>query len=69
MANLQPQRIKTIRQYHQLMNLPKPEHPLVSVINFETIRRLPGEEPISLILDFYAIALKRNFNGKMKYGQ
>jgi len=42
---------------------------LVSVINFETIRRLPGEEPISLILDFYAIALKRNFNGKMKYGQ
>ena len=42
---------------------------MVSVINFETIRRLPGEEPISLILDFYAIALKRNFNGKMKYGQ
>lgn len=69
MANIQPHRIKTISQYHQLMDLPGPEHPLISVINFESIRRLPGDKPISLVLDFYSIALKRNFNGRMKYGQ
>ena len=69
MANTQPKRLKTISAYHQLMGLPRPEHPLVSVVNFESIKHLPGFEPISLVTDYYSIALKRNFNGKMKYGQ
>src|SRR5450631_2134568 len=69
MNNKQPHRIKTISQYHQVMGLPKPEHPLISVINFESIKHLPGDEPISLVFDFYSISLKRNFSGKMKYGQ
>jgi AraC family transcriptional regulator, transcriptional activator of pobA len=69
MANAQPLRIKTISEYHKVMGLPKPEHPLISVINFEQIKRLPGSEPISLVFNFYSISLKRNFNGKMKYGQ
>lgn len=65
----QPLRIKTITEYHQLMNLPKPEHPLISVIRFEDIKRLKSDQPVCLVPDFYSIALKRNFNGKMKYGQ
>ncbi|MFD2934065.1 helix-turn-helix domain-containing protein [Spirosoma flavum] len=69
MKNTQPHKIKTITEYHQLMSLPKPEHPLISVINFDAIKRLPDDKPKSLIHDFYSIALKRNFNGKMKYGQ
>jgi AraC family transcriptional activator of pobA len=69
MKNIQPRRIKTISEYHQLMGLPKPEHPLISVINFESIKHLPYDESISLVFNFYSISLKRNFNGKMKYGQ
>jgi AraC family transcriptional activator of pobA len=69
MANNQLLRIKTISQYHQVMGLPKPEHPLISVINFESIKHLPATEPINLIFDFYSISLKRNFNGRLKYGQ
>src|SRR3569833_2259785 len=69
MANKQPLRIKTISQYHQIMGLPKPEHPLISVINFESIKHLPYSEPTNLVFDFYSIALKRDFNAKMKYGQ
>ena len=69
MANNQPLRIKTITQYHQLMGLPKPEHPLISVINFESIKELPYNGSVSLVFDFYSISLKRDFNGKMKYGQ
>jgi AraC family transcriptional activator of pobA len=69
MANMQPYRIKTISEYHQVMGLPKPEHPLTSVINFESIKRLPYGEAISLVFNFYSISLKRNFNAKMKYGQ
>ena len=69
MATTQPLRIKTISQYHQLMGLPKPEHPLIAVINFETITHLPNNGPVSMVFDFYSISLKRNFNAKMKYGQ
>ncbi|HEY9258977.1 helix-turn-helix transcriptional regulator [Chitinophaga sp.] len=69
MKNVQPHRIKTISDYHQLMQLPKPGHPLISVINFEAIKQIPGYESVNLVADFYAIALKRNFNARMKYGQ
>jgi len=65
----QPLRIKTISEYHQKMGLPKPEHPLITVINFDIIKRLPPGKTISLVFDFYSISLKRNFNAKMKYGQ
>ncbi|WP_046574404.1 helix-turn-helix domain-containing protein [Spirosoma radiotolerans] len=69
MKSAQPLRINTISEYHQLMGLPKPEHPLISVVNFDAIKRLPHDSPKSLIHNFYSIALKRNFNGKLKYGQ
>jgi AraC-like DNA-binding protein len=69
MANQQPLRIKTISEFHQFRDLPKPEHPLVSVYNFEDLKYLNEDEPKSLMLDFYSIALKRNSNAKMKYGQ
>jgi len=69
MANLQPHRNKTISDYHRLMGLPKPEHPLISVINLNSIKHLPGNRSVTMVDEFYSIALKRNFNGKMKYGQ
>ena len=69
MANMQPYRIKTISEYHQVMGLPKPEHPLISVIDFESIKRMPYAESINVMFDFYSISLKRNFKGKFKYGQ
>ena len=65
----EPHRIKTITGYHRFMELPKPEHPLVSVVSFELIRRLPEDKSVSMVLDFYSVALKWNFNAKMKYGQ
>ena len=68
MANTQPHRVKTISEYHQFRELPKPEHPLISVINLEHVKQLSDNET-SLLFDFYSIALKRNFNTKMKYGQ
>ena len=69
MTNIQPYRIKTISQYHHAMGLPKPEHPLISVINMELIKRNLKNEQVNLVFDFYSISLKKNFNAKMKYGQ
>jgi len=69
MPNGQLLRIKTITEYHRVMELPKPEHPLISLINLETITREAGDEPVNLVFDFYSISLKRNSNIKFKYGQ
>jgi AraC family transcriptional regulator, transcriptional activator of pobA len=62
-------RIKTISEYHQVMGLPKPEHPLISVIDFKSVQHPIGKESVSLVFDFYSISLKRNFNAKIRYGQ
>ena len=67
MADGQPHRIKTITDYHRLRNLPKPAHPLISVVNVNDIK--PEDKPTSWVLDFYSIALKRNMGAKIRYGQ
>ena len=69
MANKQPYRIKTISNYHQILGLPKPEHPLISVIKLESFTQASINEPMNLMYDFYCISLKRNLNFKHKYGQ
>jgi AraC-like DNA-binding protein len=67
MKNAGPHRIKTISEYHQFRGLPKPEHPLVSVINLDEIKNASVATQTSWVFDFYSIALKRNFNAKVKY--
>lgn len=69
MKNKDLKRIKTISQYHKLRTLPSPEHPLISVIDFASMHHPVNEESSSFVFDFFAIALKRGFIGKMKYGQ
>lgn len=64
-----PNQIKTIGEYHLFMDLPKPQHPLISVVKFEDIKRQPDVNSKSIINNFYSIALKKSFNAKMKYGQ
>lgn len=62
-------RIRTITEYHRSVGLPPPEHPLVSLIDYAQVKHESKESTISLVLDFYSIAMKRNIGGKMRYGQ
>lgn len=64
-----PHQIKTIGEYHRLMALPKPQHPLISVVKFEDIKPKGTNRPKSIVNGFYSIALKKTFKAKMKYGQ
>jgi AraC-like DNA-binding protein len=59
---------KTISEFHEFRDLPKPQHPLISVIDVGTVTHLDNDEPINLIMDFYAISVKRMHNVKVKYG-
>ena len=69
MPNSQTYRFKSISEYHQMVGLPKPEHPLISVIDVAAIKSPFTEGHVSLIFDYYSIALKRAPNTKYKYGQ
>jgi len=69
MAVKQLYRIKTISEFHRLRGLPKPEHPLISLVNYESIQHSDSNNQFNWVLDFYSISLKRNFNAKIKYGQ
>lgn len=68
MANVQFHRFTTISEFHKFRGLPKPEHPLISVINLADVKVMPEGEN-SILFDFYSVALKRNFNAKIRYGQ
>jgi AraC family transcriptional regulator, transcriptional activator of pobA len=69
MASMAPRRFTTITDFHRFRGLPKPEHLLISVVNVEQMKDIDADEPFSMTFDFYVIALKRNFNAKLKYGQ
>jgi len=60
---------KTISEFHEFRDLPKPQHPLISIINVGNVRHLHVDEPNSMAFDFYSIAVKRTHNVKVKYGQ
>jgi AraC family transcriptional activator of pobA len=66
---MKPYPIQSIRQLHELLELPKPKHPLISVIDFSEIRCFAEPALESVTYNFYCIALKKNFNGMMRYGQ
>lgn len=69
MKNRELQRISTISQFHKLRDLKSSVHPLISVIDFKSMSAPGTKGSFSFFLDLYAIALKRGFKGKMKYGQ
>lgn len=62
-------RIKTITEFHRVRGLPKPQHPLISLIDFASIRHSTDNNPINWVYDFYSISLKRDLNAKVIYGQ
>ena len=64
---MEPYQIKTISQYHQVLGIAKPEHPLVSVISMDDFKPPAGNSRVSVVFDFYIVSLKRNFEGKIKY--
>ncbi len=61
-------RFRTISEFHRMMNLPKPQHPLITLVDLKSMGRLP-EGTYSRVYDFYSISLKKNFHLAMLYGQ
>ncbi len=66
--NNTPTKISSVSQFHTLFNLPKPLHPMISLVD-NKILAVKAETNNSFLLDFYKISYKYSTNGKMGYGQ
>lgn len=61
--------IKTISAFHREHGLPQPDHPLISVIDYDAIQYPNDMNDIRWMLDFYTVSLKKVPYSKVKYGQ
>lgn len=65
-----PHRIRSISEFHSIFHLPKPEHPLISVIDYATlVAGKKHSEVTIMVADYYSISVKRGLSEKMRYGQ
>ncbi|TDO73085.1 hypothetical protein EV143_10627 [Flavobacterium chryseum] len=65
MTNSKPYRIESITEIHRLMGLPKPQHPLIGLIN---LSELKSSDVNSVLFELYVISIKRGCD-KLIYGQ
>jgi AraC-like DNA-binding protein len=65
-------RFRTISEFKAFRQLPKPDHPLISVFEVQAAAGLDGSENMSWLYEFYCIGLKKVVNNnhvKLRYGQ
>lgn len=62
-------RFDSIQAFHKFSNLPKTEHPLVSLIDYSQVKYPPEYISIRWVQNYYSIGLKRNVSKKFNYGQ
>ena len=60
--------VDSISALHRLIGLPKPTHPLLSVVDCQALIETMGET-VRYLNNFYIISVKKDFKGKLKYGQ
>lgn len=68
MTSQKPLHLKSISEFHELNGLPKPEHPLISIVDYAKLCKFTSENSTALLFGYYTISLKRGVS-KMFYGQ
>jgi AraC family transcriptional activator of pobA len=61
--------INSLSEFHRLLSIPPPSHPLVSVVLVSEIHAVDSDLWKHFSTDFYTISLKNNIQSKVKYGQ
>tara|TARA_B100000965_G_C19558644_1_gene743430 strand:- start:71 stop:997 length:927 start_codon:yes stop_codon:yes gene_type:complete len=62
-------RFSKISDYHQFANIPAPQHPLISLVDYSQVKYSKESKKLNLVQDYYTIGLKRNVPYKIYYGQ
>jgi AraC family transcriptional activator of pobA len=61
--------IDSISEFHRLLSLPAPLHPLVSIVNVKDIKPRESDIWIKFVANFYSVSIKHDVKVKVKYGQ
>jgi AraC-like DNA-binding protein len=64
-----PHKFESLSDLHRVLGLPKPLHPLISLVENKDNGIDVTKLPRSFVHSFYKISLKNNLTGKIKYGQ
>ena len=64
-----PQHINSISELHRMLGLPKPLHPMVSLVHNCNVSMVREQFPSTLLLNFYKLSFIEDMRGKVKYGQ
>jgi AraC family transcriptional regulator, transcriptional activator of pobA len=64
-----PYKFESLSDLHRVLGLPKPLHPLISLVENKDNEIDSSKFPGSFITNFYKISYKKNLSGKLKYGQ
>jgi AraC family transcriptional regulator, transcriptional activator of pobA len=64
-----PQAISSISQWSSFFSLPKPQHPLISLLRHSDTKNISANKLEAITFDFYLISIKKDFKGKMRYGK
>lgn len=62
-------RFNSLAEVHRAFGLPKPLHPLITLIDNSANQVEVNRPPYSHVLTFYKISYKEKLGGKVKYGQ
>lgn len=62
-------KFESISDAHRAFGLPKPKHPLISLLNGSDADVKHMVQPHSHVLNFYKISFKPKMNAKLRYGQ
>lgn len=60
---------KSISEFMRDIDMPKPLHPLVALVNYDKEKGSGNLAGHRFMLDFYKVSFKKDFRGQIKYGQ
>ena len=63
------QTINSLSEFHRLLSIPPPLHPLISVVLVSEIHAVNSDLWQHFSTNFYTISLKNNIQSKVKYGR
>ena len=60
--------INSVTAYHDLLHLDKPEHPLMSIVDFSKVDYINPAPGTSIVLNLYCISIKQGAECVLRYG-
>lgn len=64
-----PYKFESLSDLHRVLGLPRPLHPLISLVETKANEIDSSKLPGSFVYNFYKISFKKHLSGKLKYGQ